>query len=220
MIELHRIVIIHSNHGHSSPPTRPRQQPAADRASRSATSRSTEQQLLEVQNELSTGKRINAPSDDPGDAAIAQQLQKTLEQRQAYSDNLTAGQRPARRGRFDAQRSHRPAPAGADDRIGQRRLGCHRRPAPGAAAVVQSLYNQALSLGNKQFEGIYLFGGDSSTDRAVRRRRRRREVRRIDQPSCKISTTRTPRSRSGRWRATSSARSRRACRDRSISRRL
>src|SRR4051812_9350696 len=47
-----------------------------------------QQQLLEVQNELSTGKRLNAPSDDPGDAAIAQQIRKVLEQRQAYSDNL------------------------------------------------------------------------------------------------------------------------------------
>ena len=35
---------------------------------------STQQQLLEVQNQLSTGKRLNAPSDDPGSAAIAEQL--------------------------------------------------------------------------------------------------------------------------------------------------
>src|SRR5213596_2513274 len=40
----------------------------------------TQAQLLGVQNELSTGKRINSPSDDPGDSA--------LEQRKAYSDNL------------------------------------------------------------------------------------------------------------------------------------
>src|SRR5947207_4066543 len=49
---------------------------------------STQQQLLEVQNELSTGKKINTPSDDPGQAAIVQQLQKTLESRKAYADNL------------------------------------------------------------------------------------------------------------------------------------
>src|SRR3954451_6576062 len=52
----------------------------------------TQQQLLEVQNELTTGKRLNAPSDDPGDAAIAQQLQKLLEQRGAYSDNIKHAQ--------------------------------------------------------------------------------------------------------------------------------
>src|SRR4051794_10969859 len=48
----------------------------------------TQQQLLDVQNQLSTGKRLNSPSDDPGSAAIAQQLRKTLETRQAYADNI------------------------------------------------------------------------------------------------------------------------------------
>src|SRR5678815_1976233 len=52
----------------------------------------TQEQLLRVQNELSTGKRINAPSDDPGDAAIVQQLQKTLESRASYLSNLTRAQ--------------------------------------------------------------------------------------------------------------------------------
>src|SRR5438045_9079657 len=50
----------------------------------------TQQELLEVQNELSTGKRLNSPSDDPGASAIAQQLRKALEQRQAYADNIKA----------------------------------------------------------------------------------------------------------------------------------
>src|SRR5204863_9190420 len=48
----------------------------------------TQQDLLNVQNELSSGKHLNAPSDDPGASAIAQQLRKTLEQRQAYADNI------------------------------------------------------------------------------------------------------------------------------------
>src|SRR5438552_6285989 len=48
----------------------------------------TQKQLLDVQNELSTGKRLNLPSDDPGSAAIAQQLRKTLEQRDAYAANI------------------------------------------------------------------------------------------------------------------------------------
>src|SRR5829696_4305547 len=48
----------------------------------------TQQDLLKVQNQLSTGRKLNAPSDDPGAAAIVQQLQKTLEQREAYLSNL------------------------------------------------------------------------------------------------------------------------------------
>src|SRR5438309_11644673 len=48
----------------------------------------TQQDLLTVQNELTTGKRVNAPSDDPGAAAIIQTLNRTLQQRQAYTTNL------------------------------------------------------------------------------------------------------------------------------------
>src|SRR3954470_7590583 len=48
----------------------------------------TQRRLLETQNQLSTGRRLNSASDDPGDAAVAQQLQKTLEQRQAFLTNL------------------------------------------------------------------------------------------------------------------------------------
>jgi len=48
----------------------------------------TQKSLLEVQNELITGKRINVGSDDPGDAAVVQQLRKTLEQRAAYLNNV------------------------------------------------------------------------------------------------------------------------------------
>src|SRR6476619_3231580 len=45
--------------------------------------------LLKAQNELSSGKRLNSPSDDPGDSAVVLQLRKTLEQRDAFLDNLT-----------------------------------------------------------------------------------------------------------------------------------
>src|SRR5882724_10198648 len=48
----------------------------------------TQEELLKAQNELSTGKKLNAPSDDPGASAIAQQIRKTLEQRQSFSENL------------------------------------------------------------------------------------------------------------------------------------
>src|ERR1700704_1287806 len=48
----------------------------------------TQQDLLKVQNELSTGKRGNTPGDDAGASSIIQQLLKTLEQRQGFATNL------------------------------------------------------------------------------------------------------------------------------------
>src|SRR5689334_12303152 len=52
----------------------------------------TQKTLLDLEQQLSTGKRLAQPSDSPGDAAVAMQLQKTLDQRQAYLANLQHGQ--------------------------------------------------------------------------------------------------------------------------------
>jgi flagellar hook-associated protein 3 FlgL len=124
---------------------------------------STEQQLLNVQNELSTGKRVNSPSDDPSAAAIAQQLNKTLEQRQAYSDNITSANNQL--SEVDSTLGDltdlvRQAQTIASANVGSDVTADQRQS---AAAVVQSIYNQALEIGNKEYEGSYLFGGDRST---------------------------------------------------------
>src|SRR5215468_3511825 len=123
----------------------------------------TQQQLLDVQNELSSGKRLNAPSDDPGAAAIAQQLRKTLEQRQAYSDNIK--QASDQLGEVDSTMGDltdllRQAQQIASANVGSDVTADQRKS---ASTVVQALYNQMLDLGNKSFEGVYLFGGDRST---------------------------------------------------------
>jgi flagellin-like hook-associated protein FlgL len=124
----------------------------------------TQKSLLEVQNELITGKRINVASDDPGDAAVVQQLRKTLEQRAAYLDNVK--QAGSHLGEVDStlgdltdllQQAQDIASAnvGSDVTADQRKS---------AASVVDNLYTQILSLANKQFEGMYLFAGDRLTD--------------------------------------------------------
>jgi flagellar hook-associated protein 3 FlgL len=124
----------------------------------------TQRRLLQAQNELSTGRRINSASDDPGDAATVQQLQKTLEQRQAFRTNL--GRATDHLGAVDSavgdlsdllQRAQTIASAnvGSDVTPDQR---------AGAAAVLESIYGEALSIANRQTGGVYLFAGDRSTD--------------------------------------------------------
>ncbi len=122
-----------------------------------------QQQLLEVQNQLSTGQRLSSPSDDPGSAAIIMQLQKTLEQRQAYGDNLTKANSllsatDSTLGDITDQLQQAQTLASAN-------VGSDVTPnaRAGAAAVVQSLYRQVLSLANKQYQGMYLFGGDQGS---------------------------------------------------------
>src|SRR5215217_2405492 len=124
----------------------------------------TQGELLRAQNELSTGKRLNTPSDDPGDAAVVQQLQKTLEQRKAYADNITQAQ--GQLGEVDATLGDltellKQAQTVASATVGSDVTDDQRAS---AAAVVQSLYQQAVSLGNKQLNGTYLFAGDKATD--------------------------------------------------------
>lgn len=124
----------------------------------------TQQKLLEVQNQLSTGKKLNLPSDNPGDSAIAQQLRKLLETREAYATNLSAagnqlGEVDSTLGQLSnlLQEAQTIASAnvGSDVTDGARES---------AAAIIDSLYRQLLDVGNHQFGGVYLFGGDRSTE--------------------------------------------------------
>src|SRR5205807_924367 len=105
----------------------------------------TQQQLLEVQNELSTGQRLNTPSDDPGDSAIVLQLQKTLDQRDAYSKNLQNAQ--SQLGEVDSSLGDlgdllQQAQNIASQNVGSQVTADQRQA---AAAVVQTLYNQAVT---------------------------------------------------------------------------
>jgi flagellar hook-associated protein 3 FlgL len=124
----------------------------------------TQQQLLRVQNELSTGRKINAPSDDPGGAAIVQQLQKTLEQREAYLGNLRHARNQL--GEADTAMGDVTALIQEAQTIASANVGSDVTPdqRTAAAALIGNIYNQALALGNRQFEGTFVFGGDRATD--------------------------------------------------------
>ncbi len=122
----------------------------------------TQQQLLEVQNQLSSGKRLSLASDDPGAAAIVQQLKKTLQQRDAYSQNLRHAQ--SQLGEVDSTLSDvtdllQQAQNIASANVGSTVTDAERQ---GAAAVISSIQQQMLTLANKQFDGVYIFGGDKS----------------------------------------------------------
>jgi flagellar hook-associated protein 3 len=123
----------------------------------------TQAQLLQVQDQLSTGKRIGRPSDDPADAAVAMQLQKTLEQRQAFSDNIDAAR--SQLSEVDSTLGDLTDLLQQAQQIASANAGSDVTPDAriGAAALVQSLYTQAIAVGNKSFNGTYLFGGDKAT---------------------------------------------------------
>jgi flagellar hook-associated protein 3 FlgL len=123
----------------------------------------TQSDLLTVQNQISTGKRVITPSDDPASAAIIQQLQKTLAQRDSYATNLTSA--TSQLGEVDSTLGDltnllQQAQTIASANVGSDVTATQRQA---AAEVIKSISSQVFSLANKKFNGVYLFGGDRST---------------------------------------------------------
>lgn len=119
----------------------------------------TQQSLLDVQNQLTTGYRVNSPSDDPGDAAVIQQLQKLLEYRTGYQSNLEQSKNQLSQtdsvlsGMSDLllqAQSVASANVGSDVSADGR---------ANAAEVIQSIYSQMYGLGNTKYQNQYIFGG-------------------------------------------------------------
>ncbi|HZL34290.1 MAG TPA: flagellar hook-associated protein FlgL [Tepidisphaeraceae bacterium] len=123
----------------------------------------TQKDLLNVENQLSTGQRLTQPSDDPGAASATMQLQKTLDQRNAYLGNLSQGQ--SQLGEVDNTLSSLTALVQQAQNIASANVGSDvtAQQRQGAAAVVSTLFDQAVGLANTQFNGAYLFAGDKST---------------------------------------------------------
>lgn len=120
----------------------------------------TQAALMRVQNQLTTGRQLSTPSDNPGAAAIAQQIRKTLEKREAYAvnlkqagDNLAAVDSTLADVSNLLQQAQNLASANVGDNVTQDERN-------NAAVVVRSIYQQLVTLGNKSIAGSYLFGGD------------------------------------------------------------
>lgn len=124
----------------------------------------TQSELLTLQNELSTGKAVNTPSDNPSAAAVIQQLNQTLQQSQAYNTNLQTAQ--SNLGQVDTSLSSltdllTQAQSVASQNVGSDASATQRQA---GAEVIQSLYTQLTSIANTSNDGVYLYGGqDSST---------------------------------------------------------
>lgn len=122
---------------------------------------STQAQLLQTETELSTGDAINQPSDNPAGAATILQLNQTLATRQAYATNLTSA--TSSLGQVDTTLSSlenllTSAQSTASANVGSDVNAADRTA---AAAQIDSLTSEALSLGNTELNGQYLFGGDT-----------------------------------------------------------
>ena len=122
----------------------------------------TQSDLLTLQNEISTGKRVNTPSDDPAAAVVIQQLNKTLQQRTAYSTNLQNA--TSQLGQVDSSLGDLTDVLQQAQTIASQNVGSDTSPSQrqAAAAVIDTLISRAEAVGNVQLNGVYVFGGDRS----------------------------------------------------------
>ena len=121
----------------------------------------TQAQLLNVQNELTTGKQITQPSDNPADAALILALNKSLSQQTGYTNNVTAA--TSQLGAVDSSLTNLnnlllQAQQIASKDAGSAATATQRQ---GDAQVVTSLLTEVQSLANTKSNGVYVYGGDN-----------------------------------------------------------
>jgi flagellar hook-associated protein 3 FlgL len=123
----------------------------------------TQQQLLQVQQQISTGNRIIDPSDDPGNASIVMGLQQTSVQQTQYLANVQQSQ--SQLNQVDSSLNSLNSLVTQATTIASQSVGSDMTAAQrqANAQVVAALRNQTLSVANTQFEGSYIFGGSRST---------------------------------------------------------
>ena len=115
--------------------------------------------LLRIQSQLSSGRRILSPSDDPYDATVAGQLQSFLEQKARFQKN--AQNATGVLSTADAALGQASDLIVQAHTIGLEEIGAIATPETrrSAAAIVDELLRELISIGNTQFGGRYIFAG-------------------------------------------------------------
>ncbi|MHC4712565.1 MAG: flagellin N-terminal helical domain-containing protein [Planctomycetota bacterium] len=116
-------------------------------------------QLLRLQNQLSSGRRVIAPSDEPFDAAVAGKLQNFLEQKSRFQKNIenaTGVLSTADAALGQASELVTQARTTGLEEIGVIATAETRRS---AAAIIEEILSEFVSLGNTKFTGRYIFAG-------------------------------------------------------------
>ena len=125
---------------------------------------SQNRRLVEVGQQLATGKRILVPSDDPAATAVAQQVRKRLELDERFGQTLRRHQ-----GQLDQADNALGRGAELVRDVRQVALDMANDGVPGEVRlanieVVNSAYRQLLALANTDVAGSFLFAGDQLDD--------------------------------------------------------
>ncbi|HTY60011.1 MAG TPA: flagellar hook-associated protein FlgL [Bacteroidota bacterium] len=118
----------------------------------------TQERINEYQNQLSSGTRVNEPSDDPEAADMIMRLNATLGRNEQFSSNVGAGQSMLSNS-ADALDGIGQIVAQLQTTMTQVSNGAQSSAIPTFADTVDGYLTQALALANTEFNGKYVFGG-------------------------------------------------------------
>jgi flagellar hook-associated protein 3 FlgL len=118
----------------------------------------TQNRINDLQNQLSTGKRVNEPSDDPEAADLILRLNASIARNEQFSRNIGGAQSmlSASTGALDSMQQ---LIAQLQATMTQAENGTETTSLPTLADTVDGYLNQAIALANTEFNGKYVFGG-------------------------------------------------------------
>ena len=124
----------------------------------------TQQDILRLQVQLATGKAVNRASDNPVAASSISVLDDLIERRDQRLRNLShsdsvLGNVDAALG--DASEMLLEAKGIGSSQIG---VGSDAETRRNQAQVIDAMINQLVGIANRQFQDLYLFGGDETAN--------------------------------------------------------
>lgn len=127
----------------------------------------TSQNLLQTQIQLATGRRVNRPSDDSIAASTVSILDDIIERRDQRLRNLSHAEAVLNNidaALDDANNLLLEAKGIASSQIG---VGSDAATRASQAHVIDSILNEMVSIANRQYQQIHLFGGDATANRPI-----------------------------------------------------
>ena len=124
----------------------------------------TQQDILRLQIQLTTGKVVNRASDNPVAASSISVLDDLIERRDQRLRNLSHSDSVL--GNVDAALGHASEMLLEAKGIGSSQIGVgsDAETRRNQAQVIDAMINQLIGIANRQFQDLYLFGGDATAN--------------------------------------------------------
>jgi len=119
----------------------------------------TAAELLAIQNQMSSGRRIQSPSDTPYDAAVASQLQDYIEQKSIFDKNIQNATSVLSTADSALGNATNLVMQAKETGLGEIGVTSTAETKRSAATIIDEILGEMVSLGNTRFADRYIFAG-------------------------------------------------------------